>query len=88
MKIAAHHVNKRGGVLIGDVVGLGKTLMATALARSCSTTRAMQTLIICPKNLVTMWQEYVDQLRAYRPGHVARRRWRRNCPNCAATASC
>ena len=25
--------NKRGGVLIGDVVGLGKTLMATALAR-------------------------------------------------------
>ena len=29
MKIAAHHVNKRGGVLIGDVVGLGKTLMAT-----------------------------------------------------------
>ena len=30
MKIAAHHLNKRGGVLIGDVVGLGKTLMATA----------------------------------------------------------
>lgn len=33
VKIAAHHLNKRGGVLIGDVVGLGKTLMATALAR-------------------------------------------------------
>ena len=31
VKIAAHHLNKRGGVLIGDVVGLGKTLMATAL---------------------------------------------------------
>jgi len=30
VKIAAHHLNKRGGVLIGDVVGLGKTLMATA----------------------------------------------------------
>ena len=27
VKIAAHHLNKRGGVLIGDVVGLGKTLM-------------------------------------------------------------
>ena len=27
VKIAAHHINKRG-VLIGDVVGLGKTLMA------------------------------------------------------------
>jgi hypothetical protein len=33
VKIAAHHLNKRGGVLIGDVVGLGKTLMATAVAR-------------------------------------------------------
>ena len=26
VKIAAHHLNRRGGVLIGDVVGLGKTL--------------------------------------------------------------
>ena len=33
VRIAAHHVNKRSGVLVGDVVGLGKTLMATALAR-------------------------------------------------------
>jgi phosphatidylserine/phosphatidylglycerophosphate/cardiolipin synthase-like enzyme len=33
VRIAAHHVNKREGVLIGDVVGLGKTLMASALAR-------------------------------------------------------
>lgn len=30
VKIAARHLNQRGGVLIGDVVGLGKTLMATA----------------------------------------------------------
>jgi hypothetical protein len=27
VKIAAHHLNKLRGVLIGDVVGLGKTLM-------------------------------------------------------------
>ncbi len=33
VKIAARHLEKRGGVIIGDVVGLGKTLMATALAR-------------------------------------------------------
>ena len=32
-RIAARHVNRRGGVLIGDVVGLGKTLMATAVAK-------------------------------------------------------
>ena len=35
VKIAAHHLNKRNGVLIGDVVGLGKTLMAS-IASSAS----------------------------------------------------
>ena len=34
VKIAARHLHRRGGVMIGDVVGLGKTMMATALARS------------------------------------------------------
>ena len=58
VKIAAHHLNKRGGVLIGDVVGLGKTLMATALARIFEDDQGLQTLIICPKNLVPMWENY------------------------------
>jgi hypothetical protein len=56
VKIAAHHLNKRGGVLIGDVVGLGKTLMATALARIMQDDYGMETLVICPKNLVKMWR--------------------------------
>ncbi len=63
VKIAAHHLNKRGGVLIGDVVGLGKTLMATAVAKIFELDQFTETLIICPKNLVTMWQEYVDEYR-------------------------
>lgn len=33
VQIAARHLHRRGGVLVGDVVGLGKTLMATALAK-------------------------------------------------------
>jgi superfamily II DNA or RNA helicase len=57
VKVAAHHLNKRGGVLIGDVVGLGKTLMATTLARIFEDDLGLETLIICPKNLVPMWQE-------------------------------
>ncbi|MDE0107153.1 MAG: phospholipase D-like domain-containing protein [Bryobacterales bacterium] len=66
VKIAAHHLNKRNGVLIGDVVGLGKTLMATAVARIFEDDFGLETLIICPKNLVPMWQDYVHeyQLRA------------------------
>ncbi len=59
VKIAAHHLNKRGGVLIGDVVGLGKTIMATALAKIFQEDYAASTLIICPKNLVSMWEDYV-----------------------------
>ena len=58
VKIAAHHLNKRGGVLIGDVVGLGKTLMGTALARIFEDDYGLETLIICPKNLVKMWEDY------------------------------
>lgn len=61
VKIAAHHVNKRGGVLLGDVVGLGKTLMATAMARIFEDDRDWSTLIICPKNLIKMWQGYVER---------------------------
>lgn len=59
VKIAAHHINKRGGVLIGDVVGLGKTLMATAVAKIFEEDFGLETLIICPKNLVFMWEGYV-----------------------------
>jgi hypothetical protein len=63
VKIAAHHLNKRGGVLIGDVVGLGKTLMATALARIFEDDYGIETLIICPKNLVPMWEDYRQRYR-------------------------
>jgi SNF2 family DNA or RNA helicase len=58
VQIAAHHVKKRGGVLIGDIVGLGKTLMATALARLIEEDTGHSKLIICPKNLVKMWKNY------------------------------
>ena len=49
VKIAAHHLNRRGGVMIGDVVGLGKTLMATALARVFEDDHGLETLILCPQ---------------------------------------
>jgi superfamily II DNA or RNA helicase/ribosomal protein L21 len=66
VQVAAHHLYKRGGVLIGDVVGLGKTYTATALAKMFEDDFFLETLIICPKNLVTMWEDYVHsyQLRA------------------------
>lgn len=63
VKIAAHHLNKRGGVLIGDVVGLGKTMIATALARIFQDDFGNETLVICPKNLVKMWEDYIHRYR-------------------------
>lgn len=63
VKLAAHHVNRRGGVLLGDVVGLGKTLMATALARILQEDLRLETLILCPKNLVPMWEDYRHRFR-------------------------
>lgn len=63
VKIAAHHLNKRGGVVIGDVVGLGKTLMATTLARIFEDDHGVETPVICPKNLVRMWENYRQEYR-------------------------
>jgi superfamily II DNA or RNA helicase len=64
VQIAAHHLDKRGGVLIGDVVGLGKTIMATAVARIFDD-QGLDTLIICPKNLTKMWDGYVVDYRLH-----------------------
>lgn len=64
VRIAARHLEKRGGVILGDVVGLGKTLMATALARVFQEPpHLLETLILCPKNLVSMWEGYVYRYR-------------------------
>ena len=59
VKLAAHHLNQRGGVIIGDVVGLGKSIMASALLKIIEDTDG-RSLIICPKSLVDMWEDYVE----------------------------
>jgi len=63
VRVAARIVERRGGVMIGDVVGLGKTLTATAIARVMQEQHGIETLVVAPKNLVRMWE---DHLREYR----------------------
>jgi len=59
-KLAAKYLNneKRGGAMIGDVVGLGKTITACAVAKMFENTYGSSTLIICPANLQDMWDKY------------------------------
>ena len=50
VKLAARHLERRGGAMIGDVVGLGKTITACAVAKVYEMRNACSTLIICPAN--------------------------------------
>lgn len=62
-KIAARHLrnDKRGGAMIGDVVGLGKTITACAVSKIFEDSYGTSTLIICPANLVGMWGRYIKK---------------------------
>jgi superfamily II DNA or RNA helicase len=65
VKITARNLMQRNGAIIGDVVGLGKTIVATAVALLLQEEQGFETLIVCPKNLVTMWQGYVETYRLH-----------------------
>lgn len=65
VRITARNLMSRGGAMIGDVVGLGKTIVATAVALTLQEEHGFETLIICPKNLVSMWEGYVETYRLH-----------------------
>lgn len=49
-----------GGVIIGDVVGLGKTYVGTALLKYLQL-QEHRPLIICPPQLVPMWEKFCEE---------------------------
>lgn len=61
VQLAAHHLNKRGGALIGDVVGLGKTMTAAAIASIFIEQGDHNLLVLCPPNLVKMWEGELER---------------------------
>lgn len=56
----ARRVIHRGGTMLGDVVGLGKTLTAVSTALVLREQYGYSTLVVCPKNLVRMWKEHLE----------------------------
>ncbi|MHC6215544.1 helicase-related protein [Rhodococcus ruber] len=56
----ARRIMTRGGTMLGDVVGLGKTLTAIAVALMLRDEHGYMPLVVCPKNLVSMWEEHFE----------------------------
>jgi len=61
VSLTARKLHRYGGVLLGDVVGLGKTLMAVAVARVMQEDSGDNTLVICPPKLEPMWNRYLQE---------------------------
>ncbi len=57
IKIATRIVRSRGLTVIGDVVGLGKTLVGLGVAASLGD----KVLILCPPNLKDMWEWHLQE---------------------------
>ena len=47
-------LKKHQGVIIADVVGLGKSIIASAIAKNLN----LNTIVICPPHLQDQWREY------------------------------
>jgi superfamily II DNA or RNA helicase len=66
VQIIARRIDTKGGALLGDVVGLGKTLTAVATAAMLqSADSRYSTLIVCPPNLAKMWKDIMDNYKIH-----------------------
>lgn len=61
VRTLARRIVRRGGTMLGDVVGLGKTLTAIATALMLQSAEDYSTLVLCPKNLELMWTKHLDE---------------------------
>ncbi|MCO1657354.1 helicase-related protein [Pseudonocardia humida] len=61
VRTLARRIVRRGGTMLGDVVGLGKTLTAVATALMLEAAEDYTTLVLCPKNLEQMWEKHLDR---------------------------
>ncbi len=60
IKAGIDSINKHGGVIVADVVGLGKSVIASAISQNLNMER---TVIISPPHLVPQWKDYSDSFK-------------------------
>jgi superfamily II DNA or RNA helicase len=61
VKQAVQMIRDHGGAFVADVVGLGKSYIGAAVLKHFVRTKGVKPLIICPKTLEEMWQDYDDE---------------------------
>ena len=52
-------LKKHQGVILADVVGLGKSIIATGIAKNLN----LNTIVICPPHLIKSWEGYLTSAR-------------------------
>lgn len=60
VKMAIERLKNYDGAIIADVVGLGKSVIATTIAVNCTD---LKTIIIAPPHLVPMWEDYAEEFK-------------------------
>jgi len=56
INLGIDRIDKFGGVIIADVVGLGKSIIASAIAHNLG----LKTIIIAPPHLESQWKDYMS----------------------------
>lgn len=59
VRMALSTLDKHNGVIISDVVGLGKSIIGSSVANNLN----LRTIIIAPPHLVAQWDDYSDEFR-------------------------
>ncbi|CAN2188409.1 DEXDc_RapA domain containing protein [Candidatus Nanopelagicaceae bacterium] len=59
IKMGIDRINTHNGVIIADVTGLGKSIIASAIAKNLE----IQTVVISPPHLIPQWEDYQEVFR-------------------------
>ncbi len=52
-------INEHNGLLLSDVVGLGKSIIASTIAHNLN----LRTIVICPPHLEEQWKDYLNKFK-------------------------
>lgn len=63
IRMGIDRINQYGGVIIADVVGLGKSIIASAISYNLAQRDHLNVVIVSPPHLIPQWEEYQAHFR-------------------------